>query len=102
MEKLSRRKALLGLAAAGAGAAVVGVAKAEGTQDPNLKSQEERLRNVLEHVEIANDRIRGVAVRWADPPEPIRPAFETLLTNINTECQSVMDTTRELLLRRGA
>jgi hypothetical protein len=45
MEKLSRRKALLGLAAASAGAAVAGAAKAEGTQDPNLKSQEERLRN---------------------------------------------------------
>jgi hypothetical protein len=24
-----------------------------------------------------------------------------LLNNINTECQSVMETTRELLLRRG-
>ena len=102
MEKLSRRKALLGLAAAGAGAAVAGAAKAEGTQDPNLKSQEERLRNALEHVEIANDRLKGAAVRWVDPPEPSRPAFETLLTNISTECQSVMDTTRELLLRRGA
>jgi len=32
MEKLSRRKALLGLAAAGAGAAVAGAAKAEGTR----------------------------------------------------------------------
>jgi len=37
MEKLSRRKALIGLA--GAGAAMAGVAKAEGaedTEDPNL------------------------------------------------------------------
>ena len=99
MEKLSRRKVLVSLAAAGAGAAVVGTANA---QNPNLRAQEERLRNVLEHVEIANDRIKGVAARWTAPPEPDRPAFETLLTNINIECQSVMDTTRELLLRRGA
>jgi len=33
MEKLSRRKALIGLAAAGAGAAMAGVAKAEGAED---------------------------------------------------------------------
>src|SRR5438034_7623969 len=102
MEKLSRRKALLSLAAAGAGAAMVGVAKAEATQDPNLSAQKERLRTVLEHVEIANDRLKGAAVRWSAPPDPDRPAFETLLTNINSECQSVMDTTHELLLRRGA
>ena len=42
MEKLSRRNALMGLAAAGAGAAIVVTAKAQGTHDPNLKSQEER------------------------------------------------------------
>jgi hypothetical protein len=101
MEKLSRRKALLGLAAAGAGTALVGAAKAQDREDPNLSAQKERLRNVLEHVEMANDRLKGAAVRWADPPEPNRPAFETLLTNINTECQSVMDITHELLLRRG-
>ena len=56
---------------------------------------------MLEHVEIANDRLKGAAVRWQEPPEPVRPAFEALLININTECQSVMETTRELLLRRG-
>jgi hypothetical protein len=72
MEKLLRRKALMDLAAAEAGAAMAGVAKAE-----------------------------GAAVRWQEPPEPVRPAFEMLLNNINTECQSVMETTRELLLRRG-
>ena len=99
MEKLSRRKVLVSLAAVGAGAAVVGTANA---QNSNLRAQEARLRNVLEHIETANDHIKGVAARWADPPDPDRPAFETLLTNINTECQSVMDTTRELLLRRGA
>src|SRR5262245_13569972 len=102
MEKLSRRKALLGLATAGAGAVVVGAAKAQGTEDPNLSAQKERLRNVLDHVEIANDRIKGAAARWQNPPDPGRPAFETLLTNINTECQNVMDSVRELLLRRGA
>jgi hypothetical protein len=108
MEKVSRRKALVSLAAAGAGAVVVGAAQAQGPQDtrceqdPNLSAQKERLRSVLEHVEIANDRLKGAAVRWVNPPDPSRPAFETLLTNINTECQSVMDTTRELLLRRGA
>ena len=58
MEKLSRRKVLISLAAAGAGAAVVGTANA---QNSNLRAQEARLRNVLEHVEIANDRIKGVA-----------------------------------------
>ena len=109
MEKLSRRKVLVTLAAAGAGAAIAGTANAQGRQDPNqcpqnprLRAQEERLRNVLDHVEIANDHIRGVAARWTNPPEPDRPAFETLLTSINTECQSVMDTAHELLLRRGA
>jgi hypothetical protein len=49
MEKLSRRKALLSLAAAGAGAAVAGTAKAQGAEDPNLSAQKERLRNVLDH-----------------------------------------------------
>jgi hypothetical protein len=38
MEKLSRRKALLSLAAAGAGAAVAGTAKAQGAEDPNLSA----------------------------------------------------------------
>lgn len=114
MEKLSRRKVLVNLVAAGAGAAVVGAAKAQGRQDnqgrqdqqcrqdPKLRAQEERLRNVLEHVEIANDRLKGAAVRWTAPPDPDRPAFETLLNTINTECQGVMDTAHELLLRRGA
>ena len=99
MERLSRRKVLLSLAAAGAGAAVAGTANA---QNSNLRAQEARLRNVFEHVEIANDHIKGVAARWTAPPDPTRPAFETLLTNINSECQSVMDTAHELLLRRGA
>ncbi len=102
MEKLSRRKALLGLVAAGAGAAVVGTVKAQGREDPNLSAQKERLRNVLEHVEIADDRLKGAAARWVAPVDPDRPPFETLLTNISTECQSVMDTAHELLLRRGA
>ena len=109
MEKLSRRRVLVNLAAAGAGAAIAGTANAQNRQDqnqcrqdPRLREQEERLRNVLEHVENANDRIRGVAVRWVAPPEPDRPAFETLLNTINNECQSVMDTAHELLLRRGA
>jgi hypothetical protein len=109
MEKLSRRKVLVNLAAAGAGAVIAGTANAQGRQDanqcpqnPRLRAQEERLRNVLDQVEIANDHIRGVAARWTAPPEPDRPAFETLLTNVNTECQSVMETAHELLLRRGA
>jgi len=102
MEKLSRRKVLISLAAAGAGAAVAGTANAQDHQPANLSAQEARLRNVLEHVEIANDHIKGVAARWTAPPDPTRPAFETLLTNINSECQSVMDTAHELLLRRGA
>jgi hypothetical protein len=102
MEKLSRRKALMSLAVAGAGAAMAGAANAQVADDTNLNAQKERLRNVLGHVEIANDLIKGAAARWVNPPEPGRPAFETLLSNINTECQSVMDTTRELLLRRGA
>jgi hypothetical protein len=49
MEKLSRRKVLVNLAAAGAGAAIAGAAKAQGTEDPNLSAQKERLRNVLDH-----------------------------------------------------
>ena len=105
IERLSRRKVLFGLAAAGAGAAVTGMAApgmAKAMDDPGLTAQLERLRNVLGHVEIADDVIIGAAARWIAPPDPDRPAFETLLTTIDTECQSVIDTVRELLLRRGA
>jgi hypothetical protein len=38
MEKLSRRKVMMGPAAAGAGAAMVGAAKAQGAEVPNLSA----------------------------------------------------------------
>jgi hypothetical protein len=68
MEKLTRRKALLGLAAAGAGAAISGGANAQSQKESNLEAQKERLRNTLEHIEIANDRIQGAKARWTAPP----------------------------------
>jgi hypothetical protein len=68
MEKLTRRKALLGLAAAGAGAALAGGANAQNQKESNLEAQKERLRNTLEHIEIANDRIQGAKARWTAPP----------------------------------
>ena len=97
-ETVSRRKVLLGLAAAGAGAAIAGTVKAN---PPDLEAQRQRLLNVLNHVEISNDLIQGAAERWVDPSEPSRPAIETLLGTISTECTSVIDIAHELLLRRA-
>ena len=127
MKKLSRRTVLAGLAAAGAGAAIVGTAttaKAAASTDTNLQAQKQRLDLVLQNVEMANDRIKGTAVRWIPPVEPDMPCgtppadpdqpagqppvepdrcvFEALLNKINSECQGVMDTANALLLRRGA
>lgn len=99
MEKISRRKVLFGLAAAGAGLAVAGTTNAKTT---DLRAQEQRLREVLRHVEIANDHFKRVAARWVGPPDISVAVFDGLLININTECQSVMDTARELLDLRGA
>src|SRR5262245_25029778 len=80
MEKLSRRKALMALAAAGAGAAVAGAANAQSQQDNNLEAHEQRLPNPPQRTANPNDRLQGAAARWVAPPDPDRPAFETLLT----------------------
>ena len=99
MEKISRRKVLFGLAAAGVGLAVAGTTNAKTT---DLRGQEQRLREVLRHVEVANDHFNRVAAGWVAPPDLSVAVFDGLLININTECQSVMETARELLDRRGA
>ena len=102
MEKLSRRKALLGLAAAGAGLTVVSTAKATEQRFTNPpEDRKERLQNVLTHLEIADDHLMDVQSRWTDPPEEL-PQLNALLNNIITECDSVMKTADELLkLTRG-
>jgi hypothetical protein len=102
MEKTSRRKLLVNLAATGAAAAGARTASARDRQRPNLKEQEARLRNVLSHLEAGNDHMNRVASGWTAPPDPDRPEFDALLNGINSECQSVMETANELLLRRGA
>ena len=81
---------------------VAGTAKAGNQDDPNLQEQKAKLQNVLEHVEIADAKINRLANGWSDPPDPDRPQFNALLSDINTECQNVMDTVNELFLRRGA
>ena len=102
-EKLSRRRVLVDLAAAGAGAALVGTAKANVQNVPDdLQEQKAKLQNVLEHVEIADAKITRLATAWVAPPDPDWPEFEALRNDINSECQKVMTTVNELLLRRGA
>jgi hypothetical protein len=102
-EKLSRRKVLVALAATGAGAALVGTAQANVQSVPDdVQEQKAKLQNVLEHVEIADAKITRLATAWQDPPEPTWPQFDALRNDINSECQKVMSTINELLLRRGA
>ena len=100
MKKLQPNEALSGPATAETSVTVVSPANTDERQ--TLRAQEQGLRNVRNHVEIADDRIQRAAVAWVAPPEPTRAEFDALLNDINVECQRVIETATELLLRRGA
>jgi hypothetical protein len=87
---------LLGTLAAG-----VVTAKAD-TAAGAVRSQEQQLKNVLTHVQFADDRMTRIVEGWVDPSASSSRELAALLGSIDSQCTSALGSVTTLLARVAA
>jgi len=90
MGRTRSRRTLTALALTVAGVCALALPRAfAGDVNGDRPSQDERLAQVLNHLDIAKTRLADVNADWTAPPEGDEPELRALLADIMSSCASL-------------